>query len=112
MIDVTRDRVFLIYALMHNEIEINVGVVFLSAMKKENYHLGHRYGFSRLRTSFLRSQEVKNEALDYMPVVKTFLIDVTNTKRLDMANGTVLTILECLAQNNEITSHKYGQQIL
>lgn len=32
MTDVTRDRVCLIYALMWDDIEINVGVVILSVM--------------------------------------------------------------------------------
>lgn len=64
MIDVTRDRVFLIYALMRDNIEINTGIMILSAMKAAHYHQGCRYGFSGLLTRFLRDQAVNEE--DYI----------------------------------------------
>lgn len=41
MTDVTHDRVCLIYTLMQDGIEINVGVVIFSAMNKTRYHKGH-----------------------------------------------------------------------
>lgn len=38
IMDVTRDRVYLIYALMWDDNYINVGVIIMSAMKKALYY--------------------------------------------------------------------------
>lgn len=40
MIEVTRDRVYLIYALMCNDIDFNVGQVIFYTMKNVLYHEG------------------------------------------------------------------------
>lgn len=55
MTDITRYRFCPIYALMRDDIDINVGAVILFMIKKMLYHHGHRYGFNGLLTRFLRS---------------------------------------------------------
>lgn len=46
MIDVTLNGVFLIYSLIQDDIDINMGVVSLFMIKKACYYQGYRYGFS------------------------------------------------------------------
>lgn len=93
-IDITRDRVCLIYALIGDDIDINVGVVILSSLKKERYHQGYKYGFEGLLTRFLQSEGVEEEVLYYRTVVDTCPIDVSMTIGLDMAHRPVLTMPE------------------
>lgn len=92
MTDVTRARVFQIYDLMRKGIEINVGSMILSTIKKASYHQGRIYGFGGLLTKFLQSQEVEEEVLDYRPLVNTHPIDVSKTKGLDMTYRMMLTM--------------------
>lgn len=40
MTDVRRDRACLIYDLMNDDIDTNVGAIIFSTMKKERYHEG------------------------------------------------------------------------
>lgn len=75
MMDVTRDKVCLIYTLIHNDIDINVGAMIFLVMNKAHYHQGHRYGFDGFVTRFLRNQVVEEEALDYRPVVDNHSVD-------------------------------------
>lgn len=91
MKDVTHDRSawLILYA---GDIDINVGVVILSKIKKVHYHHGRKYGFGGLLTRFLRGQEIEEEALYYRPVVNMRPIDMTRTKELNMAHGSVLTM--------------------
>lgn len=42
---VTHDMVCLVYALMQDDIYINVAVVILSIIMKARYNQGQRYGF-------------------------------------------------------------------
>lgn len=45
MTEVTRHRVCIIYSLMNDEVNMNVGVVIFTAMKKARSHVMCRYGF-------------------------------------------------------------------
>lgn len=108
MTDVTHDRVCLTYALIQDNIDINVGVVIYSAMKKSRYHQGHIYEFGSLLNRFLRSHGVEEEKLDYRLVVDTRAVDVSRMKGQDGAHGLVLTMLEHQARNNDISTHMYG----
>lgn len=112
MTDVTRDKVCLIYSLMRDDININVGPVILSSIKKARYHQECRYRFGGLLTRFLWSHEIEEEALDYRPLVDTLPIDVTWTKGLDVARGPVLTLLERHVWDDDITTRTYGLQML
>lgn len=53
MTEVTRDRVCLIYALMCNDVDVNVGVVIFSTMKKMCYHEERQNSFGGLLIRFL-----------------------------------------------------------
>lgn len=112
MIDVTRDTIFLIYALMQDDININMSVVILSTMKKARYYHRRRHGFDGLLTKFFRRHEIEEEALDYRPLVDTRLIDMTRTKGLDVTHGPVHTLSECHVWDDKITVCMYGLQIL
>lgn len=61
---------------MHNDIEINIGQVILSAMKKARYQQGHNYGFEGMLTRFLRRHRVDEVELDYKLDVFTRSIDI------------------------------------
>lgn len=112
MTDVTHDRVCLIYALISDYIDRNVGVVIFSAMKKASYHQGRRYRFGGLLTRFLRDCGVEEEALDYKPAMDTHHVDMSRTKGLMVTHGPVLTMPEHHARNDKITSQIYGLQLL
>lgn len=92
--DITRDRVCLIYSLIHDDININVGAFIFSIMKKARYHEGCRYGFGGLLTKFLRKDRVEEEDLDYKVVVFMRSINVMRVRSLAMAHGSILTMFE------------------
>jgi len=78
-IEVTRDRVCLVYALM-KEVPIYIGAVLKLAMKKARVHRGRRYAFGGLITNFCRRAGVPEESVDYMAHLFTTPLDVTKTK--------------------------------
>lgn len=114
MTDITYDKVCLVYALIWEDIDINVGVVILSRLKKGYYHQGHKYGFGGLLTRFLRYHNVEEEeeAMDYRPVIDTCPIDITRTRGLDVAYGIVLTFLESHARSSCHTLLRIGPDFL
>lgn len=112
MTEVTRDRVCVIYDLMGNDIEINIGHVIFSSMKKMRFIEGHRYGVRGLLTQFLRRRRVENKELDYKPMVDSLLIDVTTSRSTAGDQGSILTMAERQARTDEITTKIYGLQIL
>lgn len=97
---------------MQDDIDINVGIVILSAMRKESYNEGYIYGFSGLLTRFLKGHDVEEEAIYYRLVVDMRSINVTRTCKLDMAHRIVLTLPELHARNDEIAIHMYGLLML
>lgn len=62
MAEITRRMVYLIKALMHYNIEINVGDVIISIIKKVHFCQGHRYGFGDLMTRFLRMHALRRKS--------------------------------------------------
>lgn len=109
--EVTRDRVCLIYALMRNDVNVNMGPVIFSAMRKMQFQGTHRYGFGGLLTRFLQEHGVEEEDVDYRPAVNTRPLDLSRTKG-SVPYGTTLTMPERQALNNEITTLMYELQIL
>ncbi|KAF3645651.1 hypothetical protein FXO38_19546 [Capsicum annuum] len=80
MMKVTHDRVCIIYALMHEDVELNVGAIIFSAIRKARFLGGNRYGFDGLLTRFLRQQGVPEEKVDYKPPVGLRPLDFFRTK--------------------------------
>lgn len=50
MTNVTYEKIFLIYALIREGFDINIGEHIISAMKKMCYHQGNKYKFCGLLT--------------------------------------------------------------
>ncbi|XP_016577508.2 uncharacterized protein LOC107875339 isoform X2 [Capsicum annuum] len=111
MTAVTRDRVCIIYALMREDIELNVGAIIFSAMRKARLLGGRRYGFGGLLTRFLRQQGVPEEDVDYKPPVNLRPLDFSRTKG-PASYGVTLTMPERQARNDEITARMYGLTML
>lgn len=86
--------------------------MIISIIKKTRYHQGHRYGFSGLLKWFLKGYVVEEKALDYIPLLDTRIVDVTQTQDLDIAHRIMLTLPKRHAQDDEIIAHIYGLQIL
>ncbi|MCD7459902.1 hypothetical protein HAX54_042259 [Datura stramonium] len=104
---VTRERVFLVYALM-TEMQINVGVIIKNTLRRERGKKVQSFGFGDLLTRFMRGHEIKEEEVDYIPVYDPRGIDVTKTKEPQGVNGPVLSFNECNVRINKILSHLYG----
>lgn len=64
MIEVTRDRVCIIYSLMREDIELNVDAIIFSTMRKDTFLGVRRYGFGGLLTRFLQQHGVPKEEMD------------------------------------------------
>lgn len=94
MTEVSRDRFYLIYALMCEDIEVNVGVVFFLAIKKARSHVVCRYGFGGLLTQFIKGEGVDKEDLDYRPSVNMRPVYISLTKGIVGSQGPILTIPE------------------
>lgn len=74
MKEVTHDWLCLIYTLICDDVEINVGQVIFFTMKKVHYIEGCSYGFGGLLTQFFRRHQVGEEELDYIPVADSALL--------------------------------------
>ena len=94
MTEVTQDKVCLIYVLMCADVEINVGSVIFSAMKKARTQVGRSFGFGGLLTRFLKRHRVDEEELDYKPEEITHPIDITTARSTSGASGPILTMME------------------
>lgn len=112
MTEFTWDQVCQIYALMCDDIDINVGQVIFSSMKKARYHLRHNYGFGGLLTHFLKWHKIDKKELDYKPEVVTRPVDITTARIIVGAQGPILNLAENQARANEIFARMYGLQIL
>ncbi|KAH0655763.1 hypothetical protein KY285_030645 [Solanum tuberosum] len=64
-IDITRDRVCLVYALMTG-MELNIGAIVKFSMRKSRVHKGHKYAFGGLITKLCRVARVPEKNVDYM----------------------------------------------
>ncbi|KAG5620256.1 hypothetical protein H5410_005474 [Solanum commersonii] len=92
-IEVMRDRVCLVYALM-KDVPIKVGAVLKSDMRKARVHRGRRYAFGRLITNLCRQAGVPKESVDYIAPLFTTPLDVTKTKGPKNMHGPTLTTAE------------------
>ncbi|KAH0636011.1 hypothetical protein KY285_035712 [Solanum tuberosum] len=91
--DITRDMVFLVYALMTGT-ELKIRTILKSAIQKARVHKGHKYDFGGLITKMCRAAGVPEENLDYMAPLYPTLVDITRTKGLDTDFGPTLTTVE------------------
>jgi hypothetical protein len=109
--EVTRDRVCLVYAFMKG-IEINVGAVIKSTIRKSRVHRGRGYAFGGLITELCIRAGVPQEQCDYMPPLPSTLYDVTNIKAPDYTHGPVLTTQERAKRDDMITARMFGLEML
>ncbi|KAF3629434.1 hypothetical protein FXO38_05422 [Capsicum annuum] len=112
MMEVTRDRVCMIYTLMCDDVDINMGHVIFSAIKKVRTQAGRSFGFRGLVTSFLQRHKVDEEELDYKPGVITCPVDITTARTASGVNGPILTMVERKNRDDEILTRMYGLQML
>lgn len=108
MTEFTRYWVCLIYALICNHVEINVGQVIFSAMKKAHYQSGRCYSFEGLLTQILRRHTVDKEELDYKPDIVTRLVDIKTARSTTGAQGPVLTMAERQVWADKISAWMFG----
>ncbi|KAG5599415.1 hypothetical protein H5410_030785 [Solanum commersonii] len=64
-------------------IELNIGAVLKSAMRKARVHKEYMYSFGGIITRLCRAKGVPEESLDYMSPLFPTLVDITNTKGPD-----------------------------
>lgn len=75
--EVTRDRVCLVYALMSG-MELNVGSVVKSAMRKARTHKGRRYAFGGIITKLCLCAGVPTDDFNYCPHIEASPYIVTS----------------------------------
>lgn len=63
-------------------------------------------------TRLLRGHDIEKEDLDYRPVIDTHPINMTQTRRLDVAYRPVHTFPKHYSWDDRITAHMYGLQML
>lgn len=91
--EVTYDRICLVYAFI-TRIELKIGVVLKSKMRKPRAHKGRRYTFGGLITKLCHNVGVATEEYDYFPHIKTPTYMVKNVQGPEMVTGTILTTVE------------------
>uniref|UniRef100_M1DBL6 Putative plant transposon protein domain-containing protein n=1 Tax=Solanum tuberosum TaxID=4113 RepID=M1DBL6_SOLTU len=109
--NITWDRVCLVYALM-TATEVNIGVVFKSAMRKARVHKGHKYAFGGLITRMCRVAGVPKDNVDYMAPLFAAPMDITRTKGPDTKFGPTLTTAEHHMRDELIMARMYGLEML
>ncbi|KAG5614783.1 hypothetical protein H5410_014607 [Solanum commersonii] len=110
-IDITRDRVCLVYALMTG-MKLNIKAIIKSLMRKSRVHKGHRYAFGGLITKMCRVAGVLEENLDYMAPLYLAPVDITRTKGTNTDFGPTLTTAECHRRDEFIMAKMYGREML
>ncbi|KAH0669439.1 hypothetical protein KY285_025463 [Solanum tuberosum] len=109
--DITCDRVCLVYALMTG-MELNIGAIMKSSMRKARVHKGHKYAFGGLITKLCRAADVPEENIDYMAPLYPAPVDITRTKGLDTEFGLTLTTAERHRRDELIMARMYGLEML
>ncbi|KAG5571633.1 hypothetical protein H5410_061399 [Solanum commersonii] len=79
-----RDRVCLVYALMAG-MELNIGAIIKSFMRKARVHKGHMYAFGGLITKMCRAVGVPEENVDYMTPLYPAPVDITAPRGLTLS---------------------------
>lgn len=72
----TYDRVCLIYDLIHDDMDSNVGDVVFSAMRKARFNIGHKYGFGGLLMWFFKEHDIEEEDLIYRKIMNTLSVAI------------------------------------
>lgn len=109
--NINRDMVCLVYALMM-AVEVNIGVVLKTAMRKARVHKGRRFAFGGLITKLCRVAGVPEENVDYMAPLFPAPVDITRTKGLDTEFSPTLTTAERNRRDELIMARMYGLEML
>lgn len=103
--ELTRDTTVLVYMLIKG-MPINVGAILIQIMMKFRNNVRWGFFYEGLITLFLRVEGIEEETVDmtatYHPDLMGKLVDVTQTKALDMSHGPVLSTLERKARDDSI----------
>ncbi|KAG5576268.1 hypothetical protein H5410_056402 [Solanum commersonii] len=111
ILDITRGRVCLVYALMTGT-ELNILAVLNFAMRKVRVHNGHMYAFGGLITRICSVAGVLEENADYMAPLFPATVDITRTKGPDTELGSTITTAECHRRDELIMTRMYGLEML
>uniref|UniRef100_M1DB56 Uncharacterized protein n=1 Tax=Solanum tuberosum TaxID=4113 RepID=M1DB56_SOLTU len=74
--------------------ELNIGAIIKSYMRKTRVHKGHMYAFGGLITKMCRAASVPEENVDYMAPLYPAPVDITRTKGADTEFAPTLTTAE------------------
>ncbi|KAF3655509.1 hypothetical protein FXO37_15907 [Capsicum annuum] len=96
---------------MYDDVDMNMGAIIFSTMRKAQFLRGCRYGFEGLLTRFFRQQGVPEEEADYLPPVGDRPLDISHTKGPTL-HGVNFTMPKYQARTNEITARMYRMTIL
>ncbi|MCE3051874.1 hypothetical protein HAX54_051093, partial [Datura stramonium] len=108
---VTRERVFLVYALMVG-MPVKVGVIIKNVLGRVEVKKGQSFGCGSLLTRFLRGHEIEEEEENYKPRYEPKGIDLTKTKYTEGVHGLILSFNERNARIGNMLSHLYNMQML
>lgn len=105
--EVTRNRVYLVYVLM-KDLEVNVGAVLKSSIRKARVHKGSRFAFGGIITTLCRQDGMPDKILDYLPATDMDPFDVTNVRGLELEQGPILMTVERHMRDELITAWMFG----
>ncbi|KAG5571568.1 hypothetical protein H5410_061334 [Solanum commersonii] len=109
--DITCDRVCLVYALMTG-MELNIGAIIKSSIRKARVHKGDRYAFGGLITKMCRAEGVPEKNVNYMAPLYPAPVDITRTKGPDTEFGPTLTTSEHHRRDEFIMPRMYSLEML
>ncbi|KAG5580800.1 hypothetical protein H5410_051427 [Solanum commersonii] len=105
LIDMTRDRVVLVYMLMKG-MPINVGAILRQNMMKFRKNMRWRFCYGEMITRLLRAEGIEKEELDVTVARHHALVgkivDVTQTKALDTSYEPILSAQEWHACDDSV----------
>ena len=104
---VTRDRVFLVYAIMTN-VPINIGAVIRISMRKARVHKRSYFSFDNLLTAILRKDHIEEEPADHKLRQNPKKVDLTKIKDPETSEGINLTTAERHPRDESFFRHLYG----
>uniref|UniRef100_M1DK78 Putative plant transposon protein domain-containing protein n=1 Tax=Solanum tuberosum TaxID=4113 RepID=M1DK78_SOLTU len=108
---ITRDRVCLVYALITG-MELNIGAIIKSSMRKSRVHKEHMYAFGGLITKMCFVAGVPEENVDYMAPLYPAPVEISHTKGPDTDFGPTLTTAERHKRDELIMARMYGLEML
>ncbi|KAG5616546.1 hypothetical protein H5410_016370 [Solanum commersonii] len=110
-IDITRDRVCLVYALMTG-MELNTRAIIKSSIRKARVHKGHMYAFGGLITKMCCVAGVPEKNVDYVAPLYSAPVDITRTKGPDTKFDPTLITVERHMRDELIMARMYGMEML